>query len=120
MDFQSLIDEYKESDNINSPIWIWFSKEENSRKCKTCSQNIAGKNGSTSGLIAHLKVHHGPLRKINAWKSYEELSQLKENRINEKSKKRKNDEPEIQPKKQPKLSLCLNPKYARDDQRQVD
>ena len=56
----------------------------------------------------------------NACKPYEELSQLKENRIKEKSRKSENEEPDGQPKKQPKLSFCAIPKYSRDDKHQID
>ena len=120
MDFQPLIDEYKESDSTGSPIWIWFEKNGSAAKCKICSQTVPRKDSSTTGMVHHLKAHHGLLRKVNAWKTYEELSELKEKRVKEKTKKRKNDEPDTQPKKQPKLMSSLNPKYARDDKRQID
>ena len=77
MDFQPLFDEYKESDSVSSPIWIWFQKEEKAAKCKICSQIVPRKDFSTSCLASHLKHHHGHLKKINA-KTYEELSALKD------------------------------------------
>ena len=77
MDFQPLIDEYKESDSVSSLIWIWFQKEEKAAKCKICSQIVLRKDFSTRCLAFHLKHHHGHLKKINA-KTYEELSALKD------------------------------------------
>ena len=79
MDFQPLFDEYKESDSVSSPIWIWFQKEEKAAKCKICSQIVPRKDFSTSCLAFHLKHHQGHLKKMaNAWKTYEELSALKD------------------------------------------
>ena len=82
MDFQPFIDEYKEGDAVSSPIWIWFIKEDNSSKCQICSQTIARKASCTTGMVSHLKHHHGFLKKPNAWKTYEELSAIKDNRKN--------------------------------------
>ena len=54
--------------------------------------------------------------KYNAWKQYEELSQLKETR----KKKRKNSEIDGPPKKQPKLAECIPQKYGAQDPRKID
>ena len=70
-----------------SHIWIFFTKEDTNSKCNICDASIARKDGSTTGMVFHLKRHHDYLKKYNAWKIYEELSQLKETRL--KGKKRK-------------------------------
>ena len=82
-----------------------------------CKTKIPRKDGTTGGMVNHLKRHHGFLSKNNAWKVYEELSSLKETRL--KNNKRKLDAPEEPKKKQPKLAHSLNPKYGPQDPRQI-
>ena len=90
MDFSALITEYKESDSSASPIWIYYEKRpDNTAKCNLCQTSVPRKDGSTTGIVIHLKRHHGFLKKHNAYKTYEELSVLKDNRL--KPKKRKLD-----------------------------
>ena len=97
MDFPQLIIDFRESNSTQSPIWIWFSKQkEDFSMCHICDSKIAVKNSSTTNLIAHLKGHHGFFKKYNAWKEYEELSSLKDERL--KNLKRKN---------RLNLSICL-------------
>ena len=81
MDFAALMQEYKEGTSIQSPIWIWFTKEKDGAQCNICQSHHPMKSFSTSNLIFHLKRHHGFLKKYNAWKEYEELSLLKEERL---------------------------------------
>ena len=116
MDYEQLISDFKESESTSSPIWIWFSKDEKDAKCTLCNSSIPRKDSTTTGMVNHLKRHHGFLSKNNAWKTYEELSSLKENRL---KNKRKIDLPDEQKKKQPKLSHCLPVKYGPSDPRQV-
>ena len=47
MDYEQLIDDFKESDSISSPIWIWFSKDEKSAKCNLCNASIPRKDSTT-------------------------------------------------------------------------
>ena len=90
MDFGQLITDYKESDNnVSSPLWIWFDKKENNAKCKICKTDIPQKSGSTGGLIHHLQRHHNFISKYNAWKIFEELSAIKDKRLQ--NRKRKNE-----------------------------
>ena len=90
MDFFALITEYKESDSTASPIWIYYEKRpDNTAKCNLCQASVPRKDGSTTGMVIHLKRHHGFLKKHNAYKTYEELSVLKDNRL--KATKRKLD-----------------------------
>ena len=114
MDFDASISEFKESDSTKSPIWIWFSKtKQESGTCKICSTDIAMKHFSTSNLIFHLKQHHGFLKKYNAWKIYEELSGIKEDRLNKLKRKNSEIDTEAQPvSKQPKIASSLNPPYG--------
>ena len=87
MDFSALIIEYKERDSTASPIWIYYEKRpDNTAKCNLCQASVPRKDGSTTGMVIHLKRHHGFLKKHNAYKTYEELSVLKDNRL--KAKKR--------------------------------
>ena len=88
MDFEQLIIDYKENPVVSSPIWIWFIKE-----CKICKSNIPRKDGTTGGMVTHIKRHHGFLSKVNAWKVYEELSALKESRLANKRKLDTQEEP---------------------------
>ena len=60
------------------------------------------KSGSTGNMR-----NHGFTQKPNAWKDFEELSSLKDERL---QKKRKPESREEQPKKQIKLSECANQK----------
>ena len=87
MEFETRIEEYKKNENtISSPIWIWFVKSENGAKCDICKTTIPQRNGSTGGMVNHLKRHHGHMTKINAWKEFEQLSTLKEKRLMKKRK----------------------------------
>ena len=79
--------------------------------------SIPQKDSTTGGMVNHLKRHHGLLSKKNAWKTYKELSSLKEKRL---KNKRKIDPPDDQKKKQPKLSQCLPQKYGPNDPRQIN
>ena len=82
MDFSALITEYKESDSTASPIWIYYEKRPDfTSKCNLCQASVPRKDGSTTGMVIHLKRHHGFLKKHNAYKTYEELSVLKDNRL---------------------------------------
>ena len=122
MDFDQLILQFKESSSTQSPVWIWFEKKKSDdklAKCRLCSTNVACKQSCTSNMVIHLKRHHGHLKTYNAWKIYEELSSLKEERL--KTLKLKNcDSDEIHgPKlKQPKISSCVNPPYGPQHHRQ--
>ena len=117
MDFQTKIAEYKENEStISSPIWIWFSKTDSGATCNICKSSMPQKSGSTGNMVNHLKRRHGFTQKPNAWKDFEELSSLKDARL---QKKRKPESREEQPKKQIKLSECANLKYSRHDQRQI-
>jgi hypothetical protein len=49
---------------------------------------VVHKNGSTGGMIFHLKRYHGLLSRNNAWKMFEELSSLKEDRLKTCKRKR--------------------------------
>ena len=114
-----MVNEYKETETTKSPIWIWFEKKNQEiARCKICKTDTPTKSFSTSNLIIHLKRHHGFLKKPDAWKVYEELSSLKEERI--KTSKRKNsdvnhDEPKA---KQPKIGTAFNPPYGPHHPRQ--
>ena len=111
MDFQQKISDYQESQAAQSPIWIWFQKTSEKVTCLICNTNVTSPSGTTSNLIAHLRRHHGPIKKYNAYKEYEDLSKLKQERQNT---KRKNSvaEPEQQPAaKQQKINDSLLQKY---------
>ena len=105
MDYEEMIHDFKESESTASLLCIWFVKEE---KSAICIMPIPWKDSTTGGMDNHLK-RHGFLAKKNAWKTYEELSSLKEKRL---KNKRKIDSPDDQKKKQPKLSQCLPQKYG--------
>ena len=82
MDFSALITEYKESDSTASPIWIFYEKRpDNTAKCNLCQASVPRKDGSTTGMVVHLKRHHGFLKKTQCVQNYEELSVLKDNRL---------------------------------------
>ena len=94
--FQTKIAEYKkDKSTIFSPVWIWFSKTDSGATCNICKTSMPQKNGSTGNMINHLKRHHGFTRKPNAWRDFEELSSLKDERL---QKKRKPESREEQPK----------------------
>ena len=92
MDFTTLVNKYKEGNSSQSPIWIWFQKEKDGAKCLICQTHVITKGFSTTNLIAHLKRHHGYLKKYNAWKDFDELTSLKDERI--RNTKRKHSEAE--------------------------
>ena len=84
MDFSELINNYKENDSeTSSPIWIWFKrKEDNDVVCQICKTNIQCRDASTGQMTQHLKRHHNFLKKYNAYKEFEDLSALKQTRLN--------------------------------------
>ena len=122
MDFQPDVVEFQENDSItSSPIWIWFVKKDTASQCKICKTNVPRKDGSTGGMSVHLKRHHNFMSKYNAWKVFEELSSLKDERL--KSRKRKyetesNKNTNEPASKQPKLTAAINTKYSRQHPRQ--
>ena len=96
MDFQTKIAEYKENKStISSPIWIWFSKTDSGATCNICKSSMPQKSGSTGNMVNHLKRRHGFTQKPNAWKDFEELSSLKDERL---QKTRKPESREGRPK----------------------
>ena len=112
MDFEPLSTLYKENDSdISSPLWIWFDKVDTSASCKICNTKVPRKDGSTGGLVHHLKRHHNFVSKYNAWKVFEELSLIKDKQLQ--IRKRKNDtSTDERPTKQQKLVNCLPMKYS--------
>ena len=118
MDFDSLIAEYKnDQTDISSPIWIWFTKKEQKDvSCKICHATVKRKDYLTGAMTQHLQRHHHFLSKYNAWKIFEELSSIKQERMN--NRKRKNTFTEGEnPKKQLKMTDVT--KFSRDDPRQT-
>ena len=111
MDFEQLIVEFKENDSeVSSPLWIWFMKEEASATCKMCKTNVSRKDGSTGGLVYHLKRHHNFVSKYNAFKDFQELSEIKDKRMQ--ARKRKNETSnDERPSKQQKITNCISTKY---------
>ena len=121
MDFSQQITDYKDNaSEISSPIWIWFSKKEKKEVvCQICKTNIQRRDFSTGQMTQHLQRHHNFLKKYNAYKEFEELSALKQERMQ--NRKRKNEATEDeQPKKQQKIEDCKNKKFSRDHPRQVE
>ena len=118
-EIDELIKEYKKEEKATSPVWIWFEKVETNSKCKLCKSIISRKDSSTSGMTLHLKRHHGFLSKHNAWKVFEELSCLKEERLKRKRKPESTDE-QASASKQVKLSHCIAQKYPKQHPRQLD
>ena len=97
------INEFKENESTESPIWIFFEKIPNRKEeaiCLICNREIKCKYSSTTGMIKHLKVCHGSLSKFNAAKIFSELSELKEER--QKRTKRKLTDGEALPVKKQK------------------
>jgi hypothetical protein len=90
-DIDTKVAAYKEEGATFSPIWIWFQKSEtteNQANCMFCKAKVPRKMGSTGCMTNHLKKQHGFMSIYNAWKIFEELSQVKEQRL--KAAKRKN------------------------------
>ena len=56
--FDQKVEDYKESNRINSPIWIWFEKNEtkDEAKCLICKTYIQCKNSSTTAMTNHLTL----------------------------------------------------------------
>ena len=115
MEFQDRVCAYQEGSDVQSPIWIWFDendKIDNTATCKICKTNVVMGNASTTNLITHLKRHHGFLKTYNAFKEYENLSQLKQERLNKCKRKNSVAEPDEQPiTKQQKISDSLVQPY---------
>jgi hypothetical protein len=122
-DFNAKVVEFQESDSTSSPIWIWFERNQDNviqSKCLLCKVLVSRKDGNTSGMTNHLKRSHGFFSRYDAWKIYEELSELKEKRM--KNMKRKHslvsDESSQPKQKQQKISDCVNSQYGTQDSRQ--
>ena len=81
IDFRDHICEYQEGSDTQSPIWIWFQRSDSTTSCQICKSKILINHGSSTNLIAHLKRHHGFLKKYNAFKEHKELSNLKQERL---------------------------------------
>ena len=81
MDFRDRNCKYQEGLDSQSPIWIWFERSDSTASCQICISKILTNHGSSTNLIAHLKRHHGFLKKYNAFKEHKELSNLKQERL---------------------------------------
>ena len=107
MEFDAKIAEFKgNTSEISSPLWIWYTKKDKyDVTCEICKTTIHRKDFTTGGMTQHLKHHHNFISKYNAWKIFEELSLVKEDRL--KNRKRKNEQcDESRPKKQRKVHQC--------------
>ena len=107
MDFRDHICEYQEESDIQSPIWIWFGRNDSTESCQICKSKILINHGSFTNLIAHLKRHHGFLKKYNAFKEYEELSNLKQERLQKCKRKNLVAETNQQPKTKQQIHPIL-------------
>jgi hypothetical protein len=120
-EFHQKVTSYKEEDSQCSPIWIWFQKNDEVKKearCLICKKIFQRKDGSTTAMITHLKRFHGFLSQYNAWKLFEELSNIKEERIKS-SKRKQSDVTCEQPiKKQKTLFDCVTSSYKPQDPQQ--
>ena len=75
MDFCPLINEYKKNDSeVSSPIWIWFQKKAMSsvKYAKQISNVVILPTGQ---MTKHLQRHHNFMKKYNAFKEFEEMTQ---------------------------------------------
>ena len=118
MDFEQRVQEYRQSAETQSPIWIWFKANGETLSCLICKTNLPRTSSSTTNYISHLKRHHGHFKKYNVYKEYEELSALKAQRL--KGNKRKNSvgESDEQPQpKQQKISESLLQPYPANHPR---
>ena len=74
-------------------------------KRKMCKANVSRKDGSTGGLVYHLKRHHNFVSKYNAFKDFQELSEIKDKRMQ--ARKRKNETSnDERPSKQQKIVIA--------------
>ena len=89
MDFSAKITEYKESNSSKSPVWIWFDNEKEYGKCQICKMREKIVNYATTNLILHLKRHHGFLKKYNAYREFEKLTDLKEELVQNSKRSRR-------------------------------
>ena len=88
MEFDDKILEYREDSTISSsPIWIFFSKNGSDVTCNVCNTTLQRKNSSTGNMSHHLRRHHNFSSKYNAWKIFQELSAVKEERLQRLKKK---------------------------------
>ena len=60
---------FKKGESVSSPVWIWYEKLEKLSICRLL-------------LTVHLKQYRSFGSKANAWKIFEELSSLKDERLN--------------------------------------
>ena len=66
MDFEQRVQEYRQSAETQSPIWIWFKANGETLSCLICKTNLPRTSSSTTNYISHLKRHHGHFKKYNA------------------------------------------------------
>ena len=87
-------------------------------KRKMCKANVSRKDGSTGGLVYHLRRHHNFVSKYNAFKDFQELSEIKDKRMQ--ARKRKNETSnDERPSKQQKITNCISTKYPSNHPQQV-
>ena len=98
MDFRDCISEYQEGSDIQNPIRIWFERSDSTASCQICK---------STNLIAHLKRHHGFLKKYNAFKEHKELSNLKQERLQKCKRKNLVAETNQQPKTKQQIHPIL-------------
>ena len=56
MEFDALVNKYKDTDTTNDPIWIWFEKKNQEiARCKICITDTPTKSYSTSNFTIHLQ-----------------------------------------------------------------
>ena len=111
MDFRDCICEYQEGLDTQSPIWIWFGRSESTASCQICKSKILKNHGSSTNLIAHLKHHHGFLKKYNLFKEYKELSNFKQERLQKCKRKNSVAETNQQPKTKQQIHPILLNRY---------
>ena len=78
------IETYRTDDGLShSPVWIWFSKvNETELHCLVCNKRTPrGKDGSTGGMLFHIKSKHGPRSFYDAYTIFEELAELRDLRL---------------------------------------
>ena len=119
MEFQERVQEYRECTDTKSPIWIWFLKHGETSLCQICKTYVkVSTKGSTSNLAIHLRRHHGNKgEEYNAFEQFEELSELKQQRLNKPPRFKRVAEPDEQPipKKTKKCDSALQLYKSRMD-----
>ena len=89
--FSEKIKAYKNGGATSSPAWNFFEKDAQKEvaTCLICKKHVLYQHSNLTGMQRHLKNCHGNLKKVNAAKIIDDLSKLRDERLQQRDLDRK-------------------------------